>query len=70
MSSVVSLGSYISRAKQANTHVAKQLVLADLLRDVFGVQLEDLIPGIEKKVGSRILGVRGRIDLLYSDVVF
>jgi SAM-dependent methyltransferase len=70
MSSVVSLGSYISRAKQANTHVAKQLVLADFLRDVFSVQLEDLIPGIEKKVGSRILGVKGRIDLLYSDVVF
>jgi len=70
MSSIVSLGSYISRAKQANTHVAKQLVLADFLRDVFGVQLEDLIPGIEKKVGSRILGIKGRIDLLYSDVVF
>jgi type I restriction-modification system DNA methylase subunit len=70
MSSLVSLDTYISRAKQANTHVAKQLVLADLLRDVFGVQLEDLIPGIEKKVGSRILGVKGRIDLLYSDVVF
>ncbi|MCC6009956.1 MAG: N-6 DNA methylase [Fervidicoccaceae archaeon] len=70
MSSVFSLGSYISRAKQANTHVAKQLVLADFLRDVFGVQLEDLIPGIEKKVGSRIFGVKGRIDLLYSDIVF
>jgi methylase of polypeptide subunit release factors len=70
MSPVLSLDSYISRAKQANTHVAKQLVLADLLRDVFGVQLEDLVPGIEKRVGSRILGVKGRIDLLYSDVVF
>jgi hypothetical protein len=70
MSSVVSLDSYISRAKQAYTHVAKQLVLADFLRDVFGVQLEDLIPGIEKKVGSRILGVKGRIDLLYSDIMF
>jgi len=70
MSSVVPLDSYISRAKRANTHVAKQLVLADFLRDVFGVQLEDLIPGIEKKIGSRILGVKGRIDLLYSDVVF
>jgi len=70
MSSVVSLDNFISRARQANTHVAKQLVLADFLGKTFDIQLEDLIPGIEKKVGSRILGVRGRIDLLYSDIVF
>jgi SAM-dependent methyltransferase len=70
MSSVVSLNKYLSRARHANTHTAKQIILANLLKEVFGVQLEDLIPGIEKKVGSRILGVRGRIDLLYSNVVF
>jgi len=70
MSSVVSLNEYLSRARHANTHTAKQVILANLLKEVFGVQLEDLIPGIEKKVGSRILGVRGRIDLLYSNVVF
>jgi type I restriction-modification system DNA methylase subunit len=70
MSSVVSLDNFISRARQANTHVAKQLVLADFLGKTFDIQLEDLVPGIEKKVGSRILGVRGRIDLLYSDIVF
>jgi methylase of polypeptide subunit release factors len=70
MSSVVSLNKYLSRARHANTHTAKQVILANLLKEVFGVQLEDLIPGIEKKVGSRILGVRGRIDLLYSNVVF
>jgi len=67
---VLPLSEYISKARQVNSHVAKQAVLVNLLANVFGVPLEDIIPGIEKKIGSRILGVRGRIDLLYSGVVF
>jgi hypothetical protein len=69
-SEIIPLGAYISRARQANTHAGKLSVLMEMLRNIFGVELEDLLPGIEKKVGSRILGIRGRIDLLYSDVAF
>jgi len=36
-SETVLLSEYISRARRANTHVAKQVVLADLLRDVSGL---------------------------------
>jgi SAM-dependent methyltransferase len=66
----LSLANYIEMAKKAHTHPGKLAVLAKLLEEVFGVKLEDLLPGIEKKIGSRILGVRGRVDLLYSNVVF
>jgi hypothetical protein len=69
-SEIIPLDAYISRAKQANTHAGKLSVLMEMLRKIFGVKLEDLLPGIEKKIGSEILGIRGRIDLLYSDVVF
>ena len=70
MPAPLSLANYIEMAKKAHTHPGKLAVLAKLLEEVFGVKLEDLLPGIEKKIGSRILGVRGRVDLLYSNVVF
>jgi hypothetical protein len=69
-SEIIPLGAYISRARQANTHAGKLYILMEMLRKIFGVELEDLLPGIEKKIGSKILGIKGRIDLLYSDVVF
>jgi type I restriction-modification system DNA methylase subunit len=69
-SEIIQLDKYISRARQANTHPAKLVVLSEMLREIFGVELEDLLPGIEKKIGSKILGIKGRIDLLYSDIVF
>jgi len=69
-SEIIQLDKYISRARQANTHPAKIIVLSEMLREIFGVELEDLLPGIEKKIGSKILGIKGRIDLLYSDIVF
>ena len=64
------LDKYIESARRANTHPAKLTVLSELLREIFNVELEDLLPGIEKKIGSKILGVRGSIDLLYSNVIF
>jgi hypothetical protein len=60
---------HLARARQASTHPAKLLVLSSLLEKIFNVKIEDLIPGIEAKLGSRILGLRGRADLLFSDVV-
>jgi type I restriction-modification system DNA methylase subunit len=66
----LSLAKYIEMAKRAQTHPAKLAVLTKILEEVFSVKLEDLLPGVEKKIGSRILGVKGRIDLLYSNVVF
>jgi len=64
------LDKYIELARKANTHPAKFSVLSKLLEEVFNVKLEELLPGIEKKIGSKILGVRGSIDLLYSNVIF
>jgi methylase of polypeptide subunit release factors len=61
---------FVKRAKEANTHPAKLLILSDMLKSVFGVQIQDLVPGIEKKLGSRVLGVRGSADLIFSNVIF
>lgn len=41
-----------------------------MLSKVFEVKLEDLIPGIEKKLGSKVHNVRGSADLMFSNVVF
>jgi len=71
VSSVIpSLARYVDMARKASTHPGKLVVLTKLLDEVFGVALEDLLPGMEKKIGSRILGVRGSVDLLYTSIVF
>jgi len=61
---------HIARAKLANTHPAKLLVLSNLLEELFQVKLEELIPGVETKLGSKIWGLRGSADLLFLNVVF
>lgn len=61
---------FMNRAKGANTHPAKLLVFSDMLKSVFGVQLQDLVPGIETKLGSKVLGVRGSADLIFSNIIF
>lgn len=61
---------FVAKAREANTHPAKLLVLSEMMKSVFGVQVEDLIPGIETKLGSRILGLRGSADLIFSNVIF
>lgn len=60
----------MARAKLANTHPAKLLALSNFLDQVFQVKIEELLPGIELKIGSKIHGVRGSTDLLFSNVVF
>ena len=67
---LITLNKYVDLARQANTHPARLSILSRLLEEVFNVKLEDLLPGIERKIGSRVLGVRGSVDLLYSNVVF
>lgn len=62
--------AHSNNSKRANTHPAKLLLLAELLKKLFRVQIEELITGIEKKLGSKILGLRGSADLIFSDVVF
>lgn len=51
-------------------HPAKLLALSELLERLFGVKLEELLPGIETKLGSKLLGLRGSVDLLFSNVIF
>jgi len=70
MSAAFSLDKYVEEARRANTHAAKLLVLSSLLKEVFGVELQDLVPGVEKKLKSRVLGVRGSADVMFSSVVF
>jgi SAM-dependent methyltransferase len=61
---------HIAKCRSRNTHPAKLIVLSDLLEKLFGVKLEELLPGIETKLGSKLLGLRGSVDLLFSNVVF
>ncbi|MEM3437155.1 MAG: hypothetical protein QXP55_01280 [Nitrososphaerales archaeon] len=70
MSTIISLDKYIEDAKRTQKHPAKLLILSNILKDIFGVELQDLIPGIEKKLGSKVLGVKGSADLIFSNVVF
>ena len=61
---------HIINAREAKTHPAKLLVLGKLLENLFDKTLEDIIPGVEKKLKSRVLGVRGSADLVFSTVIF
>lgn len=60
---------FIANGKNSNSHPAKLLVFSKMLSEVFGVNVEDIIPGVEKKLGSKVLGLRGSIDLLFSGVI-
>jgi len=61
---------HVAKSRSANTHPAKLLVLSSLLKELFGVRLEELIPGVESKLGSKLWGIRGSADLIFSNVVF
>jgi len=60
----------IIEAKRANTHPAKLVVLTNLLKELFSIELTELLLGVERKVGSRIYGFRGSGDLLFRSVIF
>ncbi len=60
----------VAKSRSANTHPAKLLVLSSLLKELFGVRLEELIPGVESKLGSKLWGLRGSADLIFSNVIF
>jgi len=60
----------LARAKQANSHPAKLIVLTDLLRRLFGIELIEIIPGVERSLGSKIYGFRGRADLIFRLIIF
>lgn len=59
----------LERGAQAETHQAKIVALSDFLSTIFDVDLDDIFPGIEQRIGSKILGVSGRIDLFYQGPV-
>ncbi len=62
--------SIVSKAKQIHKYPAKTIILSELLRDLFNVDLEEILPGIERGLKNKILGLRGSIDLLYAGVIF
>ena len=61
---------HTAKSRSANTHPAKLLVLSNLLKELFGIGLQELIPGVESKLGSRLWGLRGSADLIFANVVF
>jgi len=67
---VSSIEHYVSKARQAHSHPAKLIVLTNLLEELFGVELVELLPGIETKIKSKIYGFRGSEDLLFRSVIF
>jgi len=61
---------HVAKANQVHRHQAKLEVLLSLLKELFGVKLEELLPGIETRLGSKLWGLRGSADLIFSNVVF
>lgn len=57
-------------ARRAPSHVSKQILLSDLLKNLFNIGLEDIILGIEKDLKSSVKGFRGKTDLLYQNIIF
>ncbi|MEM1551300.1 MAG: N-6 DNA methylase [Candidatus Bathyarchaeia archaeon] len=66
----VIIKEHVAKSRSANRHSAKLLVLSSLLKELFDVELEELIPGVETKLGSKLWGVRGSADLIFSNVIF
>ncbi len=61
---------YVTKSRFAHKHPAKFVVLADLLKELFGVRLEELIPGVETDLNSKLWKLQGSADLIFSDVIF
>ncbi|MEM1703669.1 MAG: N-6 DNA methylase [Zestosphaera sp.] len=65
------LDKYLNTVRNAHTHSARLIAISKLLEDLFKVKIEDLLPGIESKLGGKVLGLKeGRTDLIFSYVVF
>lgn len=64
------LQKHVRDAKKATSHDGKRTVFTRLLKELFSVELGELLPGIEAKLGSKIYGVKGSADLLFSNVAF
>ncbi len=64
------ISEFIQKFKSAKSHVAKQIILIDMIKEIFGIELENLLSGVEKRLESKILGLSGRTDLLFSNVIF
>jgi hypothetical protein len=67
-SSIAEVQKLLSDGKEATTHPAKLHAFSRFVENVYGTEIR-LIPGIEKRVGSQIFGMRGSIDLLFSHVI-
>jgi len=61
---------HISDAKRTTSHDGKRTVFTRLLKELFNIELGELLPGIEAKLGSKIYGVKGSADLLFSNIAF
>ena len=60
---------YKSKIKSAKTHPAKEIIFFNFLRDIFGIDVEELALKTEKPLKSKVYKVRGRADLIYRGVI-
>ncbi len=61
------LPDFIRNAKDARSQPAKQIRFTSFLKDVFGIQPEDL--EMEVPIASKVMLVRGRIDTVFGDLI-
>ncbi len=64
------LEEHLRFARRPFSHVSLQFLLSDLLKNLFDVSLEDIVLGLEKDVKSTIKGFRGKMDLLFRNIIF
>lgn len=48
---------HVTKSRSVNKHPAKLLILSSLLKELFGANLKELIPGIETELGSKLRGL-------------
>jgi len=54
---------------QAAQHTGRLIAFSELLREVFGVNIDDIVPKIEQYKSDKINALRGRPDLPFGDVI-
>lgn len=64
------IDEHLRFARKAGSHVSLQILLTDLLENLFNIGLEDILLGLEKGVKSKVKGIRGKTDLLFQNIVF
>jgi hypothetical protein len=63
------LPGFVSAARERNTQPGKELIFAEFMRKVFGVEPEEFSKKMEVQVESKVLLLRGRIDAVFGNLI-